>query len=94
MPPHGVRGAPQRRGLAMMKKLSRHARVARLRDLMESATDLTEPVNYFLDHLAEDRKFMRRSQPAPLEPGGLLEIALQNASPSVSSAPRHRSASR
>ena len=32
-----------------------------LRDLMKNATDLAEPVNYFLDHLAEDRAFMQQS---------------------------------
>ena len=60
----------------MVKKPSRRARVARLRDLMQDATHLSEPVEYFLDHLAEDRKFIRQSQSAVLEPGGLLDAAI------------------
>ena len=46
---------------------SRRQRLARLRDLMHSACDLSEPVTYFLDQLAQDPVFCRRSQPG--DPG-------------------------
>lgn len=51
----------------MTNKPSRRERLARFRDLMRNAADLSEPVNYFLDHLAGDREFIRESQPG--DPG-------------------------
>jgi hypothetical protein len=46
----------------MTSKLSLQERTLRLRDLMRNATDLSEPVNYFMANLAHDRKFLRQSK--------------------------------
>lgn len=46
----------------MTSKLSLQERMVRLRDLMRNATDVSEPVSYFLANLANDRKFMRQSK--------------------------------
>jgi hypothetical protein len=56
-----------------MRRSSRHQRLARLRDLMNSACDLSEPLTYFLDQLARDPVFCQRS--APGDPG--LDSILQ-----------------
>lgn len=55
----------------MTRKLSRRERLARLRDLMQSAADLSEPVNYFLAKLANDEEFIYQSKPGN---PGLAEI--------------------
>ncbi len=49
------------------RRPSRRRRLTRLRDLMHSACDLSEPVTYFLDQLARDTVFCQRS--APGDPG-------------------------
>lgn len=52
---------------------SRRQRLARMRDLMVSASDISEPVAFFRDHLAVDPVFCARSVPG--DPG--LDPVLQ-----------------
>ena len=61
----------------MTRKLSRRERLARLRDLMQSAADLSEPVNYFLAKLASDQKFIRQSKPGDPGLGEILETVAE-----------------
>jgi hypothetical protein len=61
----------------MTRKLSRRERVARLRDLMQNATDLSKPVNYFSAKLAGDRKFIRQSKPGDPELDEVLRAIAQ-----------------
>jgi hypothetical protein len=47
----------------MTRRHSRKQRLTRLRDLMVNACDLTEPIDYFLEQLANDPVFVCRSVP-------------------------------
>jgi hypothetical protein len=62
-----------------VRRPSRHQRLARLRDLLHHACDLAEPMTFFLDHLARDPVFCRRS--AAGDPG--LDPILQSIAVSV-----------
>ena len=46
----------------MTSKLSLQERMIRLRDLMQNAADLYEPIDYFVQSLASERKFIRQSK--------------------------------
>ena len=57
----------------MTSKLSLQERMVRLRDLMRNATDVSEPISYFLANLTNDRKFMRQSKPGNPGLGPILD---------------------
>lgn len=52
---------------------SARRRMNRLRNFMLHATDLSQPVRYFLDHLASDPVFLEQSEPGDPD----LDIVLQ-----------------